>query len=188
MHSRVRPELNYSYIDKVCMSSGQSQMVCTHLVDGIYQGFVNSSYQRHGFGIIQDSEFDHFIGFFKHNHPHGPALVIFRDGHLLYGSFVKGHLTGVTLTHTSQLMQLGMFSEIGMVGIGFEHNYETKVWKMNRYYKGVAIETLSEESQPEEAIPEMLSLEPTILRHYLNFRSRQFFDPTQAPGTMQATL
>jgi len=29
------------------------KMVKTHLIDGIYQGFVNSSYQRDGFGILQ---------------------------------------------------------------------------------------------------------------------------------------
>ena len=28
------------------------QMVNIHLIDGVYQGFVNSSYQRDGFGVI----------------------------------------------------------------------------------------------------------------------------------------
>lgn len=29
------------------------KVVSTHLIDGIYQGFVNSSYQRDGFGFLQ---------------------------------------------------------------------------------------------------------------------------------------
>ena len=33
--------------------SNQYKMVTTHMIDGIYQGFINSSYQRDGFGILQ---------------------------------------------------------------------------------------------------------------------------------------
>ena len=31
----------------------QYKMVTTHMIDGIYQGYVNSSYQRDGFGLLQ---------------------------------------------------------------------------------------------------------------------------------------
>ena len=30
-----------------------NKMVTTHMIDGIYQGYVNRSYQRDGFGILQ---------------------------------------------------------------------------------------------------------------------------------------
>ena len=47
------------------------KMVTTHLIDGIYQGFVNSSYQRDGFGLIQTENYETYLGFFKYNKIHG---------------------------------------------------------------------------------------------------------------------
>jgi hypothetical protein len=29
------------------------KIVRTHLIDGVYEGFINASYQRDGFGILQ---------------------------------------------------------------------------------------------------------------------------------------
>ena len=75
-----------------------NQLVCTHLLDSIYNGFINSSYQRHGYGFLLTSDFDAFLGVFKFNQPHGQGLVFFRDGSILYGSFKKGQIEGVTLT------------------------------------------------------------------------------------------
>jgi hypothetical protein len=148
----------------------------------MFQGFVNSSYQRDGFGLLQTDDFDTYLGFFRYNRLHGPGLLLYRDGSLLYGSFRQGDLSGVGLTDNAHQLQLGLFTPRGMMGIGFEYNHQRRSWKMNRYHKGVSIETLNEETRDlEEGPPSMLSLEPAILKHFLQFKTNSLFDP-QSPA------
>jgi len=159
------------------------QLVCTHLLDGIYQGFVNSSYARDGFGIIQTENFDTYIGFFKFNKIHGTGLIIYRDGAMIYGTFKNGVISGLSLTDSRSHLHIGTFSQQGMKGIGFEYISDKKLWKMNRYHKGVSIEVLNEEQMEDEHdIPDMMNLEPAVLRHYINYRMKKMFKIEDHPA------
>lgn len=47
---------------------------------------------------------------------------------------------------------------------------------MNNYHKGVSIETLKEETQlQKDSIPGIITVEPDILEHYLNYIRRKCF-------------
>ena len=115
------------------------KIVSTHLIDGVYEGFVNSSYQRDGFGMLQTEEFDTYIGFFKYNKIHGIGLIVYRDGSIIYGQFSNGKLSGIALTDNRHELQLGVFAHNEMKEIGFEYIHDKKEWRMNRYHKGVSI-------------------------------------------------
>lgn len=115
------------------------QIACTHLIDAIYHGIVNSSYQRDGFGILMTDDYDTFLGYFRYNKLHGLGLIVYKDGGVIYGNFNNGQLEGITLSDNSHQLQVGSFYNNGMVGVGFEYNYDQSLWKMNRYHKGVAI-------------------------------------------------
>jgi hypothetical protein len=93
--------------------------VRTHLIDGIYQGVVNSSYQRDGFGILQTDEFQTFIGEFRYNRPHGIGLIIYSNGSIIYGHFKGGEIDGITLTDNERELKVGTFKGCEMLGIGF---------------------------------------------------------------------
>lgn len=151
------------------------QIVSMHLIDAIYQGMVNSSYQRDGFGILQTDQFDTYLGYFKYNRLHGLGLILYSDGSIIYGNFVHGQVQGIALTDNSHEMQIGVFAKNGLTGVGFEHNYGQGVWKMSKYHKGVAIETLNEEIAKLDEIPDMLSLESGILKHLIQYKSKRMF-------------
>lgn len=99
--------------------SNDFKLVLTHLIDGVYQGFVNSSYQRDGFGILQTDKFDTYIGFFRYNKIHGRGMIIYSDGSIIYGNFVHGKLEGIGLADNNHQLQIGTFREEGLIGIGF---------------------------------------------------------------------
>lgn len=46
------------------------------MIDSIYLGQLNNSYQKDGFGIQQTFEFDTYIGYWKSNKAEGIGLVI----------------------------------------------------------------------------------------------------------------
>ena len=56
-----------------------TQLVTTYLLDGRYQGFVNSSYQRNGFGLLLTSEYDFFAGFFRYLSHYVTDLISLMD-------------------------------------------------------------------------------------------------------------
>ena len=97
------------------------QMLNIHLIDAVYQGFVNSSYQRDGFGVILTEKYELYMGFFKFNKMHGIGLIIFEDGSIIYGHFNQGKLEGIVLTDNMGEMQIGTYQQEGMVGIGFQY-------------------------------------------------------------------
>lgn len=86
-------------------------MVTTHMIDGIYQGFINTSYQRDGFGTLQTENYQTYIGFFKYNKMHGLGLIIYPDGCIIYGNFYQGRLEGIALTDNLREMQIGTYKQ-----------------------------------------------------------------------------
>jgi hypothetical protein len=58
-----------------------------HQLDCIYQGEVNQSYQREGFGIQQTIDFQTYLGWWKNNKANGLGLIIFPNSNILYGHF-----------------------------------------------------------------------------------------------------
>lgn len=114
-------------------------MINMHLIDGIYEGFINASYQRDGFGILQTNDFQTYIGYFKYNKLHGLGMVIYTDGSIIYGNFRNGEFQGIGLADNGLQLQIGTFKGPSMVGIGYEYSYKACGWKMNTYHKGVAI-------------------------------------------------
>ena len=46
-----------------------------------------------------------------------------------------------------------------MVGIGFEYNYQSQTWKMNKYHRYVPIDTLNQESMTDpDGIPQIFGV------------------------------
>lgn len=88
---------------------------------------------------MQTEDFDTYIGFFKYNKIHGTGLIIYKDGAMIYGTFHNGIICGLALIDNRKQLQIGNFSQQGMKGIGFEYILDKKLWKMNRYHKGVSI-------------------------------------------------
>jgi hypothetical protein len=58
-----------------------------HQLDCIYQGEVNQSYQREGFGIQQTIDFQTYFGWWKNNKANGLGLIIYPNSNILYGNF-----------------------------------------------------------------------------------------------------
>jgi hypothetical protein len=73
-------------------TNNDRKIVRTHLIDGIYEGLVNASYQRDGFGILQTDDFQTYVGHFKYNKPNGLGLIFYSDGSIIYGNFQNGQL------------------------------------------------------------------------------------------------
>lgn len=139
----------------------EPKLARTHLIDGIYQGEVNRSYQRDGFGILLTEDFEAYIGFFKYNKPHGLGLIVYGDGSMIYGFFKAGLLEGIGLTDNGHQLQIGTLKDAMVAGIGYEYNYQGHGWKMSSYHRGVPIDTLREESLAlSERAPNMLTLQP----------------------------
>lgn len=118
------------------------KLACTHLIDGVYEGIVNASYQRDGFGILQTDDFQTYMGYFKYNKPNGLGLIIYTDGSMIYANFHNGLLEGIGLADNGHQIQVGTFRGTDLVGVGFEYSYKTSRWKMNRYHKGVSIDII----------------------------------------------
>jgi hypothetical protein len=60
-----------------------------YYIDSIYEGTVNPSHYREGFGIMQTINFHTYIGFFKNGRAEGLGLIILSCGTRIYGNFVK---------------------------------------------------------------------------------------------------
>ena len=60
-----------------------------HLIDCIYLGHLNDSFQRNGFGIIQTFQFDTYVGYFRNNKAEGLGLVLFETDLIIYANFVR---------------------------------------------------------------------------------------------------
>jgi hypothetical protein len=152
------------------------KIVRTHLIDGVYEGFVNASYQRDGFGIVQTDDFQTYMGYFKYNKPNGLGLIIYTDGSMIYANFHQGKLEGIGLTDNGIQIQIGTFKGACLTGMGYEYIYKTCKWKLNSYHKGVAIDVIKEETLAlEDGVPNILTLESEILTLFLSFKKRSYF-------------
>jgi hypothetical protein len=109
------------------------------LIDSIYYGQLNSSYQRDGFGIQQTFSFDTYIGYWHNNKTEGLGLVILANSVLIYANFNRDSIDGLTIVDNGEILNCGIYRNHEMVGVGFEYNYSLKSWKMQRYHKGIAI-------------------------------------------------
>ena len=55
---------------------------------------MNRSYQREGFGILQDIYFDTYFGFWKNNKAEGRGIVFYRDCSVLFACFSRNMVMG----------------------------------------------------------------------------------------------
>ena len=72
-------------------------------------------------------------------------MIIYPSGLVIYGYFSKDLPEGITIFDNKKTIRLGVVKNTEIVGIGYEYNYSTKVWRMNKYHKGVPIEQIKEE-------------------------------------------
>lgn len=110
-----------------------------HLLDSIYVGWMNTSYQKDGFGIQQTFEFNTYIGQWKSNRIEGLGLVLLESGEQIYAYFKHDQIDGLGIVDNGSILRCGIFKNYQMVGVGFEYNYGLKTWKMSRYHKGIPI-------------------------------------------------
>lgn len=63
----------------------------THLeqADGMYEGTITKSFEKEGFGIFMDENFDTYFGHWKNNTMHGLGLIVFNNGDIMYTLFNK---------------------------------------------------------------------------------------------------
>lgn len=110
-----------------------------HQLDSIYYGKVNNSYQKDGFGILQTLDFDTYLGYWRNNKTEGLGLVVLANGTIIYANFNRDVIDGLAIIDDGDLLVCGIYRNRMIVGVGFEYNHGLKVWKMNRYHKGIAI-------------------------------------------------
>ena len=71
------------------MKRNDKQLYVSHFIDSVYLGQLNNSYQKNGFGIVQNFKFDTYFGTFRNNMAEGLGLVVFNDGLVVYANFVR---------------------------------------------------------------------------------------------------
>lgn len=52
-----------------------------------YQGLVNESTQRHGFGILIDDDLSFYVSNWDHGKLHGPTLIYINHAQYIYGEW-----------------------------------------------------------------------------------------------------
>lgn len=147
-----------------------------HLLDSIYYGNINNSYQKDGFGIQQNFEFHTYIGYWKSNRIEGLGLIILESGELVYANFKQDEIDGLGIVDNGTTLRCGIFKNSEIVGVGYEYNYGLKNWKMSRYHKGISIEIMKEETcDIEHELPKMVKIEQSIYFHLYHYLHRIYF-------------
>ena len=108
---------------------------------------------------MQTSDFETYLGFWKNNKADGLGLIIYPSGTMVYANFSRNEISGVAITDDRITLRIGVFNHMELVGIGFEYEYEKRLWKMSRFHKGLTIEIIKEEREVREGVvPKMISI------------------------------
>ncbi len=94
-----------------------------HQLDSIYNGQLNNSYQKDGFGLQQTFNFDTYIGYWKNNKIEGLGLVILSNGTFIYANFARNAIDGMAIIDNGHLLICGIYRDGQIVGVGFEYNH-----------------------------------------------------------------
>lgn len=117
--SPTKQPVQYASLDLDWSKQFSSHLHTIHLLDCIYMGQMNNSYQKDGFGIQQAFSFDTYIGYWKNNKIEGLGLLLFHTGLVIYANFYRDTIDGLTICDDGDILTCGIFRNQEIVGVGF---------------------------------------------------------------------
>lgn len=106
--------------------------------------------------------------------------MILSKGVIIYANFNRDTIDGLAIIDDGNLLVCGIYRNHMIVGVGFQYNHSLKVWRMNRYHKGVAIELIKEQYQDIAiGLPKIINVQQSIYFHLYSYIYKNYFPDFQ---------